>query len=106
MSFTSFGRAVGSIFAEIFQALEADQAGLHVIQNYFVKNASTPPRTQLSTHSYEIYLPEGAQIEGSAAMAPALIVRLRFIFSSSTSSLPMIRSSLESILPTRATGRA
>jgi hypothetical protein len=50
--------------------LEADQAGLHVIENYFVKNSSTPPRTQLSTHAYEIYLPEGAQIEGSAAMAP------------------------------------
>lgn len=49
---------------------EADQQGLHVIQNYFVKNDSSPPRTQLSTHSYEIYLPEGAQIEGSAAMAP------------------------------------
>jgi hypothetical protein len=50
--------------------VETDQQGLHVIQNYFVKNASAPPRTQLSTHSYEIYLPEGAQIEASAAMAP------------------------------------
>jgi hypothetical protein len=50
--------------------IEADQQGLHVIQNYFVKNGSVPPRTQLSTHAYEIYLPEGAQIEGSAAMAP------------------------------------
>ena len=50
--------------------LETDQQGLHVIQSYFVKNDSTPPRTQLSTHSYEIYLPEGAQIEASAAMAP------------------------------------
>ena len=50
--------------------LEADQQGLHVIQNYFVKNDSRPPRTQLSTHSYEIYLPEGAQIEASAAMSP------------------------------------
>jgi hypothetical protein len=50
--------------------IEADQQGLHVIQNYFVKNASTPPRTQLSARAYEIYLPGGAQIEGSAAMAP------------------------------------
>jgi hypothetical protein len=49
---------------------ETDQQGLHVIQNYFVKNDSTPPRTQLSTHSFEIYLPEGAQVEGSAAKAP------------------------------------
>jgi hypothetical protein len=50
--------------------IEADQQGLHVIQNYFVKNASNPPRTQLSARAYEIYLPEGVQIEGSAAMAP------------------------------------
>jgi hypothetical protein len=50
--------------------IEADQQGLHVIQNYFVKNDSNPPRTQLSTRAYEIYLPEGAQVEGSAAMAP------------------------------------
>ncbi len=50
--------------------LETDQQGLHVIQSYFVKNDSAPPRTQLSTHSYEIYLPEGAQVEASAAMAP------------------------------------
>src|SRR5277367_1113257 len=50
--------------------IEADQQGLHVIENYFVKNDSSPPRTQLSTHSYEIYLPEGAQVEGSVAMAP------------------------------------
>jgi hypothetical protein len=50
--------------------IEADQQGLHVIQNYFVKNTSTPPRTQLSAHSYEIYLPDGVQIDGSAAMAP------------------------------------
>jgi hypothetical protein len=50
--------------------IETDQQGLHVIENYFVKNASTPPRTQLSTHAYEIYLPGGAQIEASAAMAP------------------------------------
>ncbi len=50
--------------------LEADQQGLHVIENFFVKNDSSPPRTQLSTHAYEIYLPEGAQVEASAAMAP------------------------------------
>jgi hypothetical protein len=50
--------------------LETDQQGLHVIENYFVKNDSAPPRTQLSTHAYEIYLPDGAQVEASAAMAP------------------------------------
>ena len=44
--------------------------GLHVTQSYFVKNDSTPPRTQFSSHSYEIYLPPDAKIEGAAAMGP------------------------------------
>ncbi len=51
--------------------IEADNSGLHVLENYFVKNESTPPRTQLSDRTFEIYLPDGAQIESSAAMAPA-----------------------------------
>ena len=51
--------------------METDNNGLRVTENYFVKNDSTPPRTQFSEHAYEIYLPVGAKIEGSAAMAPA-----------------------------------
>lgn len=50
--------------------IEAGPQGLHVIQNYFVKNASNPPRTQFSTAAYSIYLPAGAKIEGSAAAGP------------------------------------
>ncbi|HYK38182.1 carboxypeptidase regulatory-like domain-containing protein [Alloacidobacterium sp.] len=50
--------------------IETDAQGLHVIENYFVKNDSNPPMTQLSQRSYEIYLPPDARIEGSAAMAP------------------------------------
>ncbi len=50
--------------------VEAGPQGLHVIQNYFVKNASNPPRTQFSTAAYEIYLPPDAKIEASAAMGP------------------------------------
>lgn len=50
--------------------METDAQGLKVVQNFFVKNGSSPPRTQFSKRSYEIYLPQGAQIEGSAAMAP------------------------------------
>ncbi len=49
---------------------ETDQQGLHVIENYFVKNDSKPAMTQLSNKAFEIYLPEGAQIEGTAAMGP------------------------------------
>jgi hypothetical protein len=50
--------------------METDAQGLKVVQNFFVKNGSAPPRTQFSNHSYEIYLPPGAQIEGSAALGP------------------------------------
>jgi hypothetical protein len=51
--------------------METDNSGLKVTENYFVKNDSSPPRTQFSDHAYEIYLPTGAKIDGSAAMAPA-----------------------------------
>jgi hypothetical protein len=43
---------------------------MKVTQSYFVKNDSSPPRTQFSKSSYEIYLPDGAQIQGAAAMGP------------------------------------
>jgi hypothetical protein len=50
--------------------IEAGPQGLHVIQNYFVKNASNPPRTQFGTQAYEIYLPPDAKIEAAAAAGP------------------------------------
>ncbi len=50
--------------------IEAGPQGLHVIQNYFVKNASDPPRTQFSAQAYQIYLPPDAKIEASAAAGP------------------------------------
>jgi hypothetical protein len=50
--------------------IETTPQGLHVVQNYFVKNESNPPRTQFSNRAYEIYLPPGAKIEASAAMGP------------------------------------
>jgi hypothetical protein len=50
--------------------VETDPSGLHVVENYFVKNDSTPPVTQFSDHSFEIYIQPGAQIEGSAAAGP------------------------------------
>ena len=44
--------------------------GLHVVEHFFVKNDSTPPMTQFSDRPFEFYLPAGAVIEGSAALAP------------------------------------
>jgi hypothetical protein len=50
--------------------VETDGQGLRVTQSFFIKNDSSPPRTQFSGHSFEFYLPPDSQIEGSAAMAP------------------------------------
>lgn len=51
--------------------IEADGSTLKVTENYFIRNNSQPPKTQLSEHTYDIYLPPDAVIDSSAAMAPA-----------------------------------
>ena len=52
--------------------LQTDPGGqnLSVVENFFVKNDSTPPKTQFSEHPFDFFLPEGAVIEGSAALGP------------------------------------
>ncbi|HZC43596.1 MAG TPA: carboxypeptidase-like regulatory domain-containing protein [Acidobacteriaceae bacterium] len=50
--------------------IEASPNGLSVIENFFVKNASSPPRTQFGPRAYEIYLPKEAQVVASAAQGP------------------------------------
>ena len=52
--------------------LQSDESGkaLRIIENFFVKNESNPPLTQFSDRPFEFYLPEGAVVEGSAALAP------------------------------------
>jgi hypothetical protein len=52
--------------------IQTDESGkaLHVVENFFVKNESSPPLTQFSDRPFEFYLPEGAVVEGSAALAP------------------------------------
>jgi hypothetical protein len=52
-------------------SMQTDPGGLHVVENYFVRNDSKPAMTQLSKRAYEIYLPAGAKIDASAAMGPA-----------------------------------
>ena len=49
---------------------DASGNGLRVVENFFVKNESTPPLTQFSDRPFEFTLPEGAIVEGSAALAP------------------------------------
>jgi hypothetical protein len=57
--------------AEVMR-LQTDESGkaLHIIENFFVKNDSNPPLTQFSDRPFEFYLPTGAVVEGSAALAP------------------------------------
>ena len=52
--------------------LQTDETGksLKVVENFFVRNDSSPPMTQFSDRPYEFYLPPGAVVEGSAALAP------------------------------------
>jgi hypothetical protein len=52
--------------------IQTDESGkgLRIIENFFVKNESNPPLTQFSDRPFEFYLPEGAVVEGSAALAP------------------------------------
>jgi len=52
------------------QRIETDSNGLRITENYFVKNASSPPRTRFGPRAYEIYLPKEAQILSSAALGP------------------------------------
>ncbi len=44
--------------------------GLRIVENFFVKNESNPPRTQFGERPFEFYLPAGAVVEGSAALSP------------------------------------
>ncbi len=52
--------------------IQTDESGktLRVVQNFFLKNDSDPPKTQFSDRPFEFYLPAGAVVEGSAALGP------------------------------------
>lgn len=50
--------------------LETDQRGLSVTESYFIRNESKPPKTQLSTHTFEFNLPDQAVLEGATATGP------------------------------------
>lgn len=52
--------------------IQTDESGkkLRVVENFWIKNDSNPPKTQFSPKSFEFYLPEGAMVEGSAALGP------------------------------------
>lgn len=57
------------LYADIAR-METDQQGLEVTESFVVRNESKPPKTQLSTHSFEFYLPTDAVLEGATASGP------------------------------------
>ena len=50
--------------------MQTDGPNLQVIELYAINNTSNPPRTLMNDRPFEFYLPEGAQIEQTAARAP------------------------------------
>jgi hypothetical protein len=50
--------------------IDTDDRGLHVVESYFLKNESTPPRTQFSPKAFDVYLPFDAKVNASIAMGP------------------------------------
>jgi hypothetical protein len=60
-----------SLDADVMR-LETDPSGasLKVVEHFFLKNASSPPKTLMSDHPFELYLPAGATVEGLAAKGP------------------------------------
>lgn len=50
--------------------LDTGDRQLHVVQTYFVKNDSSPARTQFGPDGYAIELPAGASVEGGMVMGP------------------------------------
>ncbi len=57
------------LYADVSR-METDQQGLSVTESYFIRNESKPPKTQLSPHSFEFYLPPDAVLEGATATGP------------------------------------
>ena len=50
--------------------IEAGRGTLRVRERYLVRNISSPPRTQFSENTFEVVLPDGAQLDETAATRP------------------------------------
>ena len=70
--FTAAAKVDGVMGEAEVMRVQSDPGGkaLNVVANFFVKNTSSPPKTQFSDRPFEFYLPPGAVVEGSAALGP------------------------------------
>jgi len=60
----------GVSIAEHVTAVETDNGQLRVVERYDMHNESSPPRTQWSTRSFEVVLPEDAVLGDVSAQRP------------------------------------
>jgi hypothetical protein len=58
-----------SVVADIMRIQDAAQGQIEIVREFFVQNNSKPPRTQMSEHNLEFYIPNGAQIIEDSASA-------------------------------------
>jgi hypothetical protein len=58
-----------STYADVLR-VETDNGQLKVTEYYLVNNASSPPRTESSEHTFEVALPPEATLEGAATVGP------------------------------------
>jgi hypothetical protein len=70
--FDSAAKISGITGEALVMRAETDPAGktLEITENFFLQNASAPPRTQYGGNTFEFYLPKGAAIVESLANAP------------------------------------
>jgi len=57
------------LYADVSR-IETNPQGLSVTDSYFIRNESKPPKTQLSDHAFDFYLPQDAILEGATATGP------------------------------------
>ena len=62
----------GVTLAQDVMQVQTDPGGssLRVVEHFLVKNESSPAKTLFNEHPFELYLPEGAKLDGSTAQAP------------------------------------
>ena len=70
--FTAAAKVPGIVAEADVMRLQTDASGglLRIVENFFLKNDSDPPMTQFSEKPFDFFLPAGAVVEGSAALAP------------------------------------
>jgi hypothetical protein len=70
--FDSAAKVSGITAEAMVLRFETDPIGktLHVSENFFVKNDSAPPRTEVGGNTYDFYMPKGAQVVQSMASTP------------------------------------